>query len=59
MGMGCYLKKIGDDVIAQKAMTSFKQIARHRMEFFEIDLFERFSQKYHITLLYILFPTLC
>jgi hypothetical protein len=36
MGMGCYLKKIGDDVIAQKPMTSFKQIARNRMEFFEM-----------------------
>jgi hypothetical protein len=29
-------KKIGDDVIAQKAVTSFKQVARHRMTFFKI-----------------------
>jgi hypothetical protein len=29
-------KKIGDDVIAQKAVTSFKQVARHRMAFFKI-----------------------
>jgi hypothetical protein len=29
-------KKIGDDVIAQKAVTSFKQVGRHRMAFFTI-----------------------
>jgi hypothetical protein len=29
-------KKIGDDVIAQKPITLFKQIARHRIAFFEI-----------------------
>jgi hypothetical protein len=32
----CHLKKFGDDVIAQKAVTSFKQVARHRMAFFKI-----------------------
>jgi hypothetical protein len=29
-------RKIGDEVIEQKSMTSFKQIVRHRMAFFEI-----------------------
>jgi hypothetical protein len=29
-------KKIVDDVIAQKPMTSFKQDVRHRMAFFKI-----------------------
>jgi hypothetical protein len=29
-------KKIADDVIAQKAMTLFEQVARHKMAFFEI-----------------------
>jgi hypothetical protein len=29
-------KKIGDDVIAQKTMPLFKQIARHMMVFLEI-----------------------
>jgi hypothetical protein len=50
---GLPLKKIGDDVIAQKPMTSFKQVVRHRMAFFQnkIDLSERFSKKHHITLL--------
>jgi hypothetical protein len=33
---GLLFKKIGDDVIAQKSMTLFKQIARHMMAFFEI-----------------------
>jgi hypothetical protein len=33
---GLSFKKIGDDVIAQKAVTSFKQVARHRMAFFKI-----------------------
>jgi hypothetical protein len=32
---GCHLTKNGD-VIARKPTTLFKQIARHRMEFFEI-----------------------
>jgi hypothetical protein len=35
---GLSFKKIGDDIIAQNAMTSFKQIARHRMAFFEVKL---------------------
>jgi hypothetical protein len=38
---GLSFEKIGDDVIAQKPMTSLKQI----------DLFERFSQKHHVRLL--------
>jgi hypothetical protein len=29
-------KNVGDDVIAQKPMTSFKQVARHMMAFFKI-----------------------
>jgi hypothetical protein len=33
---GLSFKKIGDDLIAQKPMTLFKQIARHMMAFFEI-----------------------
>jgi hypothetical protein len=33
---GLSFKKIGDDVIAQKPITSLKQTARHRMAFFEI-----------------------
>jgi hypothetical protein len=33
---GLSFKKIGDDVIAQKAVTSFKQGARHGMAFFKI-----------------------
>jgi hypothetical protein len=33
---GLPFKKIGDDVIAQKAMTSFKQVVRHKMAFFKI-----------------------
>jgi hypothetical protein len=36
--VGLSFQKIGDDVIAQKPMTSLKQIARHRMAFFEIKL---------------------
>jgi hypothetical protein len=31
---GCHFKKIGDDVTAQKPMTSFKQVACHMMAFF-------------------------
>jgi hypothetical protein len=34
--VGVGIKKIGDDVIAQKTVTSFKQVARHRMAFFKI-----------------------
>jgi hypothetical protein len=34
--VGVAIKKIGDDVIAQKPMTSFKQVVRHRMAFFKI-----------------------
>jgi hypothetical protein len=30
-------KKIGDDITAQKPMTSFKQVARHMMAFFGIN----------------------
>jgi hypothetical protein len=33
---GCHLKKNGDDVIAQKLMTSLKQIVRYGMAFFDI-----------------------
>jgi hypothetical protein len=33
---GLPFKKIGDDVIAQKPMTSSKQVVRHRMAFFKI-----------------------
>jgi hypothetical protein len=33
---GLPLKKIGDDLIAQKPMPSFKQVVRHRMAFFKI-----------------------
>jgi hypothetical protein len=33
---GLPFKKIVDDVIAQKPMTSFKQDVRHRMAFFKI-----------------------
>jgi hypothetical protein len=33
---GLSLKKNNDSIIAQKPMTSFKQIARDRMEFFKI-----------------------
>jgi hypothetical protein len=33
---GLLFKKIGDDVIAQKAVTSFKQVARYRLAFFKI-----------------------
>jgi hypothetical protein len=33
---GLSFKKNGDDVIAQKAVTSFKQVVRHRMAFFKI-----------------------
>jgi hypothetical protein len=33
---GLSFKNIDDDVIAQKAVTSFKQVARHRMAFFKI-----------------------
>jgi hypothetical protein len=33
---GLSFKKNGHDVIAQKPMTLFKQIARHMMAFFEI-----------------------
>jgi hypothetical protein len=33
---GLSFKKNGDDVIAQKLMTLFKQIARHMMAFLEI-----------------------
>jgi hypothetical protein len=29
-------KKIGDNAIAQKPMTSFKQVVHHRMVFFKI-----------------------
>jgi hypothetical protein len=31
--VGVVIKKIGDNVIAQKSMTLFKQIARHTMAF--------------------------
>jgi hypothetical protein len=34
--VGMPFKKIGDDVTAQKPMTSFKQVACHMMAFFEI-----------------------
>jgi hypothetical protein len=33
---GLPFKKNGDDVIAQKPMTSLKQVVRHRMAFFKI-----------------------
>jgi hypothetical protein len=33
---GVVIKKIGDDIIVQKAVTSFKQVARHRMAFLKI-----------------------
>jgi hypothetical protein len=33
---GVVIKKIGDDIIVQKAVTSLKQVARHRMAFFKI-----------------------
>jgi hypothetical protein len=36
VGGCCHLKKNGDDVIEQKPMKSFKQIAGNRMAFFEI-----------------------
>jgi hypothetical protein len=51
---GLSFKKIGDDLIAQKPMTLFKQIARHKCHRIfrnKIDLSERFSEKYQITLL--------
>jgi hypothetical protein len=35
---GLSFLKIGDDVIAQKPMTSFKQVVHHRMAFFKIKL---------------------
>jgi hypothetical protein len=35
---GIVIKKIGDDIIVQKAVTSFKQVTRHRMAFFKIKL---------------------
>jgi hypothetical protein len=47
-------KKIGNCVIAQKPMTLFKQIARHRIAFFEIKSTcssDFLSQKHQITLL--------
>jgi hypothetical protein len=45
-------KKIGDDVIAQKPMTSFKQVVRH-MAFFKIKSAcpSDFPKNHHITLL--------
>jgi hypothetical protein len=33
---GLSFEKIGDDVISQKQMTSFKQVVHHRMAFFKI-----------------------
>jgi hypothetical protein len=33
---GVSFKKIGNDVIAPKAVMSFKQVARHRMAFFKV-----------------------
>jgi hypothetical protein len=36
MKWGLSFKKIGDDVIAQKPMMSFKQVVRHRMAVFKI-----------------------
>jgi hypothetical protein len=34
--VGLPFQKIGDDVIAQKAMTSLTQVVGHRMAFFKI-----------------------
>jgi hypothetical protein len=48
--VGVAIKKIGDDVIAQKPMTSFKQVVRHRMALFKIKSSD-FPKKHHITLL--------
>jgi hypothetical protein len=50
---GLSFNKIGDDVIAQKPMTSCKQIARHRMAFFEIKstVPAIFSKKSHIAII--------
>jgi hypothetical protein len=43
---------IGDDVIAQKPTTSFKQVVPHRMALFKIKRPVRaIFQKHHITLL--------
>jgi hypothetical protein len=52
------MKKVG---VAHWPMTLFKQVVRHRMAFIKIkiDLSERFSKKHHITLLWMLFQTLC
>jgi hypothetical protein len=52
-GGGLPFKKIGDDVIAQKPRTSFKQVVRHRMAFFKIKSAcpSDFPKNHHITLL--------
>jgi hypothetical protein len=43
---GFSFKKIGDEVIAQKPMTSFKQVARHMMAFFKIK--STYSSDFHL-----------
>jgi hypothetical protein len=50
---GLPFNKIGDALIAQKAVTSFKQVARHRMAFFKIkstcpsDFFKNITLRYY------------
>jgi hypothetical protein len=51
------VKKNGDDVTAQKLMTSFKQVARHMMEFLKIKSTCPSDFPKNVTL--ILFQTLC